>query len=96
MNTYIITDYGVKENSTELQTAAIQAVFDLCKENGGEVIIPKGRFYTAGLRMYSNTTLLLKEGAELYGSDNCEDYEIFPIPEGVQDRSDLLYKIPNT
>ena len=90
MNTYIITDYCVKENSTELQTAAIQAVIDLCKENGGEVIIPKGRFYTAGLRMYSNTTLLLKEGAELYGSDNCEDYEIFPIPEGGQDRRDLL------
>lgn len=89
MNTFLITLYGVKENSTELQTAEIQAVLDMCKENGGTVIIPKGRFYTAGLMMYSNTTLYLKEGAELYGSDNCEDYEIFDFPEGVEDRSDM-------
>ena len=89
MSVYVITDYGVKENSQQLQTSAIQAVLDMCKENGGTVVIPKGRFYTAGLMMYSNTTLLLKEGAELYGSDNCEDYKIFDFPENVEDRSDI-------
>lgn len=88
-NKYRITDYGVAENCTELQTKKIQAVLDLCKENGGTVIIPKGRFYTAALYMHSNTTLYLETGAELYGSDNCEDYEIFPIPEHVDMRSDM-------
>lgn len=89
MNRYIITDYGVIPNSAELQTKSIQAVFDLCKENGGTVVIPKGKFYTAALRMWSNTTLYLERGAELYGSDNCDDYEVFDIPEHVEMRSDM-------
>ena len=89
MNSYILTEYGVKANSTELQTAQIQSVLDMCKEKGGTVIIPKGRFYTAALRLWSDTTLYLQRGAELYGSDNCDDYEIFEIPEGMEMRSDM-------
>ena len=87
--TYVITNYGVEENCQELQTNQIQAVFDLCRDNGGVVVVPKGRFYTGGLRMWSDTTLYLKEGAELFGSDECEDYTVFTIPEGVEVRSDL-------
>lgn len=89
MKKFLITDYGVKENCTDLQTAAIQAVFDLCKESGGTVVIPKGRFYTAALYMHSNTTLYLESDAELLGSDNCDDYEVFPIPDHVDMRSDM-------
>lgn len=86
---YRITDYGVKENCTDLQTEALQAVFDLCKENGGTVVIPRGRFYTAALYMHSDTTLYLERGAELIGSDNCDDYAIWEIPENVAMRSDM-------
>lgn len=89
MNRYVITEHGVLENCTDLQTDKIQAVFDMCKENGGTVIIPKGRFYTAALYMHSNTTLYLERGAELYGSENCDDYEVFDIPEDVDMRSDM-------
>ena len=89
MNKYVITDYGVTENSAELQTKKIQAVLDLCKTGGGTVVIPKGRFYTAALYMHSDTTLYLESGAELYGSDDCNDYEVFPIPEGLPMRSDM-------
>ena len=89
MNRYIITDYGVKEGCAELQTKEIQAVLDKCKIGGGTVVIPKGRFYTAALYMHSDTTLYLERGAELYGSDNCDDYEIFKIPEGLPMRSDM-------
>lgn len=87
--TYVITDYGVKENCKDLQTEALQSVFDLCRENGGVVVIPKGRFCTAGLRMWSDTTLYLQEGAQLTASDECEDYQVFDIPEGVEVRSDI-------
>ena len=89
MNRYVITDYGIQADSLQLQTEKIQAVLDLCKEQGGTVVIPKGRFYTAALRMWSDTTLYLERGAELYGSEECEDYEIFEIPEGVEMRSDM-------
>ncbi len=89
MNRYVITDYGVKLDCEELQTSKIQAVLDLCREGGGTVVIPKGRFHTAALYMHSDTTLYLERGAELYGSENCEDYEIFGIPEHVEMRSDM-------
>ena len=86
MNTYRITDHGVTPNIPELQTSKIQTVLDLCEKDGGTVVIPKGRFYTAALYMHSNTTLYLERGAELYGSENCDDYEVFAIPEGVEMR----------
>lgn len=89
MNRYLITDYGVKENCSDLQTAQIQAVLDLCKNGGGIVVVPKGKFYLASVRMWSNTTLYLESGAELIGSDNCEDYEIYDIPSHVEMRSDM-------
>lgn len=89
MQKFYVTDYGVKTDSTDLQTAAFQKVFDLCKEEGGMVVVPKGKYHIAALRMWSNTTLYLESGAEIYGSENCEDYEIFPIPEGMEMRSDM-------
>ena len=89
MSRYVITDYGVKENSTALQTKEIQAVLDKCKNGGGTVVIPRGRFYTAALYMHSDTTLYLESGAELYGSDECDDYEVFRVPDGVPMRSDM-------
>lgn len=89
MKRYCLTDYGVKQNCLDLQTKEIQAVLDLCKDGGGVVVVPKGRFYLAAVRMWSNTTLYLESGAELYASDNCDDYEVFDIPEGMEMRSDM-------
>ena len=89
VNKHVITEYGVVPNINELQTEKIQAVLDICKERGGIVVIPKGCFCVASLYMHSNTTLYLERGAELYGSGNCDDYEVFEIPETVEMRSDM-------
>ena len=86
---FIITDFGVEADSADLQTEKIQRVFDMCRANGGTVVVPKGRFLTGGLRMWSDTTLYLESGAQLIGSDICEDYEVFDIPEGVELRTDM-------
>ena len=86
---YCVTDYGVKTNCDALQTSAFQMVLDLCKAQGGTVVVPKGKYNVAALRMWSDTTLYLESGAEIYGSEDCEDYEVFPIPEGVEMRSDM-------
>lgn len=88
MQKYILTEHGVKADHPDLQTKEIQAVFDLCKENGG-VVVPKGKFYLAAVRMWSNTTLYLQSGAQLIASENCDDYEIFDIPDGMEMRSDM-------
>ncbi|WP_449398426.1 glycosyl hydrolase family 28-related protein [Chryseobacterium wanjuense] len=42
---YILTDFGVKNDSTVLQTKQVQSVIDEAAKNGGGVIIvPKGTF----------------------------------------------------
>jgi hypothetical protein len=47
---YTITDYGVANDSTILQTEKIQAVIDRAAENGGGVIIiPKGTFLSGSI-----------------------------------------------
>ena len=88
-NTYVITDYGVIPNDTALQTGKIQAVLDLCKTGGGTVVIPAGTFHTGSLRLWSDTTVYLKSGANLVGSDEREDYEVYEILAGVELRSDM-------
>ncbi len=89
MTKYRVTDFGVKPNIDELQTEVFQKVFDMCKSGGGIIIVPKGKYLVAALRMWSNNTLYLEEGAEIFGSDNCDDYEVFPIPKGMEMRSDM-------
>lgn len=88
-NKFVITDFGVEADSSELQTEKIQKVFDMCREGGGTVVIPKGRFLTGGLRMWSDTTLYLESGARLIGSDVCENYAVFDVPDGVELRTDM-------
>lgn len=86
---FVITEHGVKENCKELQTKEIQAVLDMCKEEGGTVVFPKGEFYAASLRIWSDMTLLFKSGSRLYGSEECDDYEVYEAPEGVELRTDM-------
>ncbi len=88
-NKFLVTDYGVTPDCEDFQTEKLQAVFDLCKENGGTVIFPKGKFVTKSLQMWSDTTLYLESGAYILGSDICEDYALFPIPEGMEMRTDM-------
>ena len=48
--TYTITDFGVNQDSTKVQTNSIQKVIDLAASNGGGVIvIPKGVFLSGAL-----------------------------------------------
>ena len=47
---YVITDFGVKNDPTILQTQQIQMVIDRCaNDGGGVVVIPRGTFLTGAL-----------------------------------------------
>ena len=68
-------------------TAALQKALDDCfLAGGGTVTVEKGEYAVKGLRLRSDTTLLLKGGAVLTASRNCDDYEILaddkvePVP----------------
>lgn len=74
---YVVTEYGVKTDSTVVQTAALQAVIDRCAaEGGGVVVIPRGTFLSGSLYFKQGTNLLVEEGGRLKGSDRIEDFDI--------------------
>lgn len=76
---YVITDYGVKNDSTLLQTLAIQNVIDIAANNGGgSIIVPKGTFLSGALFFKPGTKLVLNENAVLKGSDEIKDYPLLP------------------
>jgi len=76
---YSITDYGAINDSTAVQTAAIQKTIDEAYKNGGGVVvIPKGTFMSGALFFKANTHLHVTEGATLKGSDNINDYPKMP------------------
>lgn len=73
---YLVTDYGVKQDSTILQTEALQAVIDRAAVSGGVVVIPKGVFLSGSLFFKQHTHLHLEEGAILKGSDDIANFPI--------------------
>ena len=89
MNSYIVTDYGVTPDAEYFQTDKIQSVLDLCRDSGGKVVIPRGNYRVSSLRLWSDTTLYLSSGARLEASEVCEDYEVYPIPDGMELHTDM-------
>lgn len=88
-----ILDFGAKTDDS-LCTKQIQHAIDQCfLSGGGEVVVPCGRFLTGGIRIRSNVTLHLMEGAVLAGSTNPDDYftylddEIEPISKGEYNKT---------
>jgi polygalacturonase len=76
---YRITDYGVVNDSSVIQTEKIQAVIDKATEaGGGVVLIPEGTFLSGSLFFKTKTHLHLEKDAVLKGSDDISDFRIVP------------------
>lgn len=74
---YVITDYGVKNDSTVLQTEQIQSIIDLASsQGGGVVVVPQGTFLSAALFFKPNTHLWLNDGARLKAIDAIKYYPV--------------------
>ena len=74
---YVITDYGVKQDSTVVQTEAIQAVIDkAAQEGGGLIVVPKGTYLSGSLFFKKGTRLMVDEGGKLKGSDRIANFAI--------------------
>lgn len=74
---YVVTDYGVKTDSTLVQTEALQAVIDrIAQEGGGAMVIPKGTFLSGSLFFKQGVNLYLAEGGTLKGSDRIRNFKI--------------------
>lgn len=77
---YVVTDMAVYSNdSTSLQTAAIQNVIDIAEMNGGgQIVFPKGTYLTGALFFKPGTRLVLEKGAKIKGSDDIADFPLLP------------------
>lgn len=74
---YRITDFGIKKDSTLLQTEKIQAVIDQAhKEGGGVIIVPEGTYLSGSIFFKPGTHLHLEEGAVLKGSDDISHFKL--------------------
>ncbi|SIN80601.1 Polygalacturonase [Chryseobacterium scophthalmum] len=73
---YIITDFGVKNDSTILQTKQLQNIIDEASKNGGVIVVPKGTFLISSIFFKQGTHLHLENGAKLKGSDDINDFPV--------------------
>lgn len=88
-----IIDFGAQADTVQLQTVAIQACIEACREaGGGQITVPTGRFLIGSLRLYSDMTLYLQAGAQLIGSPNYLDYDDFQVPTTIMYANDAYYQ----
>lgn len=74
---YVVTDYGVKNDSTIVQTEALQAIINkAAQEQGGVIVIPQGTFLSGALFFKQGTHLMVEEGGKLKGSERIADFPI--------------------
>lgn len=81
--TFNILDFGAVGDGIANDTAAIQAACDACLEAGsGTVLIPAGRYLSSSVRLFSNTTVRLENGAVLL---LCPDESRYGLLRGKYD-----------
>lgn len=74
---YIITEHGVKNDASTVQTKELQSVIDKANEAGGGVIVvPEGTFLIGSIFFKPNTHLHLEKGSVLKGSDDIRNFPV--------------------
>lgn len=74
---FVVTEHGVKSDSTTVQTGALQRVIDMAAESGGGVVvIPRGTFLSGSLFFRQGTRLYIEEGGVLKGSERIRDFKV--------------------
>ncbi|MDE5841331.1 MAG: hypothetical protein K2H49_10480, partial [Muribaculaceae bacterium] len=88
---YIVTDLAVYANdSTMLQTEAIQKIIDIAEANGGgRIVFPAGTYLTGALFFKPGTRLHLEKGAKIKGSDDIDNFPL--IPSRMEGKSIYYY-----
>lgn len=76
---FVVTDFGVINDSNIIQTNVIQNVInEASKHGGGVIVIPKGTFLSGALFFKPKTHLHISEGGVLKGSDDISQYPKMP------------------
>ncbi|GGF36358.1 glycoside hydrolase family 28 protein [Echinicola rosea] len=71
-----ILDFGAIGDGGTINTVFIQEAIDhQAKNGGGIVVVPRGNFVTGTLILQDDITLMLQEGAKIWGSQDPRDYK---------------------
>ena len=82
---YNIRTYGAKGDGVTLDTAAINKAIDAAaKQGGGTVFFPSGTYLSFSIRLKSNITLFLDNGATILAADPKEAKGSYDLPEPNQ------------
>mgnify|MGYP000853445622 CR=1 FL=1 len=75
-----VRDYGAAGDGKTIDTAAINKAMEACFEaGGGRVDFPPGRFLIGTIKLKSNVSLFLEDGARIVGTTNLNEY-YYPQP----------------
>ncbi len=78
---YFVNSCGAQANGQTFDTEAIQAAIDRCHaQGGGRVVLEPGTYLSRTLRLTSNVSLHLQDGAVLQGGASPDDYDDFRAP----------------
>ena len=61
-------------NELKDHTCIFQKAFNECKPDGGKIIVKAGNYYLASIEIFSNTTLYLERGCNLFGLQDTSLY----------------------
>jgi hypothetical protein len=74
--------HGAVGDGKTLDTEALNTAVEACaKAGGGQVVVPPGTYLTGTVRLQSNVTLVLADGAVLAGTPDLNQYRSFAPPE---------------
>ncbi|OUJ73532.1 glycoside hydrolase family 28 protein [Hymenobacter crusticola] len=99
---YNVVKYGARRDSSKLATQAIAKAIDAAsKAGGGTVYFPAGKYKTGPIHLKSNITIDIDAGAEIYFSNNFDDY--LPMVQSRYEGVDVInfsplfyaYKVEN-
>jgi polygalacturonase len=81
-HTFDVRSYGSKGDGTTLDTAAIQATLDACRDSGGgQVVFPAGRYLSGTIHLRSRVDVWFEAGARLIGTSMLHEYRQPVVPD---------------
>src|SRR4249920_3772171 len=73
---YNVKDFGAIANGATLDSKAINRAIDtIASKGGGTLFFPAGVYLSGSIRLKSNITLYLDQGAVIEASPNVSDYD---------------------
>jgi polygalacturonase len=91
---YNIKEYGATGNGKTLDSPAInKAIEEATTEGGGTVYLPAGKYLSVSIRLKSNITLYLEQGAKIIAASPKEGYK-YDFPE--ENPSDMYQDFGHT